>query len=130
MSREKLKDFRLLLKNVEIGRRLKEFAENNFSSIAEFSRQLGMNQRQDIYIYFSGKSLLGAERIAKLAELGCDINWLLNGTELKTTANIIAEPVHDYNTKSEALLLIEHLQKEVEQIQITLNKLSDQQGKE
>ncbi len=66
-------------KKAAISKRLKEFIDSNFSSVAEFSRQMGFKNRQDAYPYLDGKSLLGAEKLTRLNELGCDINWLLTG---------------------------------------------------
>ena len=64
---------------VEIGRRLKEFCDNNFKNTRLFSAAIDMKTRNQIYDYFNGKFLLGAKYLSKLAELGCDINWLLLG---------------------------------------------------
>lgn len=62
----------------DIGRRLREFANNNFTSIAELAKELGM-QRQQLYGYFGGDSYPGGEILIKLGKLGCDLNWLLLG---------------------------------------------------
>jgi len=89
-----------LLKNNEIGQNLKTFAEKNFSSKSEFSRQLGMKNPQQLYDYFSGESLLGAEKLSRLAELGCDLNWLLNGTN----TNTVKEPVEGFGMNYKTIL--------------------------
>lgn len=79
----------------EIGLRIKEFAEKNFPSIAEFSRQLGMKTRQELYTYIHGRSIPGGDLLSKMSELGCDINWLLTGKE--PAASVVKEPVVAYN---------------------------------
>ena len=66
----------------EIGQRLKKFAEDNFDSLAEFGREFG-KERMFFTPYFNGSSLPGGKILNKLAELGCDLNWLLTG-EIKT----------------------------------------------
>ena len=69
---------------LDISARLKEFALKNFSSLADFSRKMG---KEPTYFtpYFNGKSILGGETLSKLADLGCDINWLLNGVTITNT---------------------------------------------
>lgn len=67
---------------VEIGARIKEFAKKNFSSVAELARQFGM-PKSYFQPYIKGISVLGGETLAILAELGCDINWLLTGKKFK-----------------------------------------------
>ena len=89
-----------MIKKVEIGLRLKEFATKKLLSLAELSRLLGMNNPQGLNPYTSGKSILGGELLSKLAELGCDINWLLNGSP---TASMVKEPEEtatDYKIKA------------------------------
>ena len=80
-------------KKREIGFRLKEFVENNFSSTAELSRILGKDKSY-FTPYFKGTSVPGGETLAKLQELGCDINWLLNGSP---AASEVKEPSAFYS---------------------------------
>lgn len=102
-----------LLNNLQIGQNLKDFATKNFPSKAEFARQLGMNNSQQLYDYFNGSSLLGAEKLAKLAQLGCDLNWLLNGdSNLK-----INEPREGYGMNYKSVL------EENKKLQSQLNQL-------
>lgn len=82
-------------KNREIGLRIKEFVEKNFSSTAELARIFGKS-RSYFRPYFKGTSLPGAEILSKLAELGCDINWLLTGKE--PAASQVKEPSFPYNS--------------------------------
>lgn len=89
-----------MINKIEIGLRIKEFATKNFLSLAELSRKLGMSSPQGLNPYTSGKSLLGGEHLARLAELGCDLNWLLNGTKTNT-AN---EPLEGYGMNYKTIL--------------------------
>ena len=84
-------------KKIEIGLRLKEFAKNNFGGIAGLERIL---QKRPAYFqkYISGRSFNGGDTLAKLANLGCDINWLLNGTP---SAEIVKEPPAEYIARPE-----------------------------
>ena len=82
-------------KKLEIGGKLKEFAENNFKSLSELSRKLGMKNPQQLYDYLNGRSYMGGEILIKLSDLGCDINWLLTGE--KGDKHIIKEPEGNYN---------------------------------
>lgn len=68
---------------VAIGNRLKEFCDKKFDGVKEFSEAIGMKTRNQIYDYFNGKYLLGSEYLAKIVELGCDINWLLTGRQFE-----------------------------------------------
>jgi transcriptional regulator with XRE-family HTH domain len=65
-----------------LGKRLKKFAETNFNSYTDFSKELGIS-RENLYRYFNDTVSPGSEILQKLALLGCDINWLLLG-ELST----------------------------------------------
>lgn len=69
-----------MTKSEEIGLRLKNFVEKNFDSTSELTRKLGLT-RSYFIPYYSGKSILGGDTLSKLADLGCDINWLLTGKE-------------------------------------------------
>lgn len=75
------KDFIMLSKS-EVAKNLREFAENNFKSNAELSRQLGMSP-QALQGYLEGRSIPGGQILANLSELGCDIKWLLTGKHSK-----------------------------------------------
>lgn len=86
-----------MIKKREIGLRIKEFGERNFTSIAEFSRQLGMKTRQELYTYIYGRSIPGGDLLSKMSELGCDINWLLTGKE--PAAQQVKEPSLPYNAE-------------------------------
>lgn len=90
-----------MLHSVEIGKNLRDFGEKKFPSLAAFSRALGMNNPQQLQAYLKGTILLGAEKIAKLVELGCDINWLLNGKTINgdVETEFVKEPNGEYMTE-------------------------------
>ena len=81
-----------MLDKKEIGNRLREFAQKNFSSLAEFGRQFNKD-RTFFTPYFNGSSVPGGEILYKLAELGCDITWLLLG--IKSDESIIMDQLRD-----------------------------------
>jgi transcriptional regulator with XRE-family HTH domain len=58
-----------------LGKRLKNFAEKNYSSFTEFSKELGIG-RENLYRYFNDTVSPGV-KYCKAAAMGCDINWLL-----------------------------------------------------
>lgn len=60
--------------------RLNAFRDSRGWSISELARQIGMSA-QATRVYTTGESVPGGEVLYKLASLGCDINWLLTGTE-------------------------------------------------
>lgn len=61
---------------MNIGEKIRIFAENKGFSFAELAELLGMKP-QSLQVYLSGKSNPGSEILRKLKDLGCDINWLL-----------------------------------------------------
>lgn len=61
-----------------IGERLRYFAENNFKLLNDFSKAMGV-KTPALYNYFNNKNEPGSSFLFRLAELGCDINWLLTG---------------------------------------------------
>ncbi len=73
---------------MSLGKRLKEFAENNFSTIADFTQQLGII-RENAYRYFNDTVSPGSDILIRLAELGCDINWLLTGNYSVKKSNYV-----------------------------------------
>lgn len=62
---------------MSLGQKIKEFILKNFSSIQEFADFIGIKSEQ-LYPYFSDKVVPSATFLAKLKDLGCDINWLLS----------------------------------------------------
>lgn len=64
----------------DIGEGLREFALNNYETLAEFAKALDMKP-QTLNSYLSGKIIPGGELLNRLSALGVDIQWLLNGSE-------------------------------------------------
>lgn len=67
-------------KKVEIGLRLKDFAKKNFGGVAGLERHLNKSAAY-FQNYLNGRSYLGGETLAELAEVGCDVNYLLTGKQ-------------------------------------------------
>lgn len=68
-----------MLSKEEIGKNLRLFAKNKGYTLSYIAEYLGM-KLQSFQNYYDGTSVPGGEILARLGELGCDINWLLNGT--------------------------------------------------
>lgn len=69
------------MNKVEVGIRLRQFIKQNFSSISEFAAKIEVQPSSFQSTYLKGRSAPGAELLAKLSLLGCDIEWLLTGIE-------------------------------------------------
>ena len=78
-----------------ISSRLKQYIGENFKSVSDFAKQMGLKRRQDVYPYLEGKSLFGADKLAKLHALGCNINWLLAGD----VESVVDESQETYSTR-------------------------------
>lgn len=61
-----------------IAENLKIFGVNKFKNSTEYAKALDMKS-QSLYKYINGESVPGGLILKKLAQLGCDINWLLTG---------------------------------------------------
>lgn len=64
---------------IEVGKRLREFAKD-YGGVGKLAESLNMSIQALSGSYISGKNLPGAEVLARLIDLGCDINWLLTGS--------------------------------------------------
>lgn len=67
-----------MLDNAQIGENLRNWSKNNFGKYQNLAAELGMSS-PSLQTYLNGKSVPGGKILAKLASLGCDLNWLLNG---------------------------------------------------
>lgn len=67
---------------IEIGNRIREFAELKFKTIKALGEALGMSQ-QNLNAYVNGKATPGANMLKKLSELGADITYILTGVSTK-----------------------------------------------
>lgn len=61
-----------------IGGRLRHFAEGKFGGISRLADALGISQPR-LSHYVSDKRAIPPEVVQKLAQLGCDITWLMTG---------------------------------------------------
>lgn len=86
----------------EFGNRLKEFAKSKFGKLDLLANALDMSP-QSLQSYLTGRSLPGTKLLSKLAELGCDINWLLN-IENINEANQVSEESKIYTVKDKIIL--------------------------
>lgn len=68
----------------EVGKRLREFAKSR-GGVGKLAESLDMSIQALSGAYISGKNLPGAEVLARLIELGCDIQWLLTGSTQNLT---------------------------------------------
>lgn len=68
----------IMLSKLEVAKNLRKFSENNFNSFAELARRMNISP-QTIQAYIDGRVYPGGPFLAKLSDLGCDINWLLTG---------------------------------------------------
>ena len=64
-----------------ISQRLREFGTNKFGSVKAFAKALNKSPTSLQVSYLSGRNAPGAPMIAKLIELGCNIEWLLMGVK-------------------------------------------------
>lgn len=107
---------------MSIGDKLKEFGIKKFGNVKSFAEALGMKP-PSLYNYFNNESKPGAEFLAQLMDMGCDINWLL-GSSAKA---IIKEPKLEYRVKEleeenkELELQNEQLRKSIEAASGVLN---------
>lgn len=62
---------------MNIGEKLRFFAENYIGSVKKLAELLGMKP-PSLYVYLNNESIPGGDILRKLKDLGCDINWLLS----------------------------------------------------
>jgi hypothetical protein len=77
MSRTKQYKKVVKQQKLSLGVKIKEFGEEKFETVVSFSEATGKSTT-DLYRYFNGKVVPGADFILRLKQLGCDINWLLS----------------------------------------------------
>jgi len=71
---------------VDIGRRLRQFGQEKFGSMAEFARALN-TKPQSLNNYLSGKAKPGNKLEEQLRSLGCDVIWLEHGLGIDEVNN-------------------------------------------
>jgi len=63
-----------------IGERIRIFAKRRYKTLKELAEAMEISPQQ-LQQYISGKREPGSKILIKLMRLGCDINWLLGGSE-------------------------------------------------
>lgn len=88
-----------MLNSAQIGENLRIWAKNNFGKYQNLAAELNMSS-SSLQTYLNGESIPGGKILAKLAQLGCDLNWLLNGT----TTNTVNETLEGYGMNYKTIL--------------------------
>lgn len=65
---------------IGIGGRIRLFAKRKYGTLKKLAEAMGISPQQ-LHQYISGKREPGSKILLKLLKLGCDINWLLSGSE-------------------------------------------------
>lgn len=65
---------------VGIGERIRIFAKRKFGTLKNLAGAMEISPQQ-LQQYISGRREPGSRMLVKLLRLGCDINWLLGGSE-------------------------------------------------
>jgi len=66
--------------SIGIGNRIRFFAKRKYGTLKSLAIAMNISPQQ-LQQYVSGKREPGSKILAKLLRLGCDINWLLGGSE-------------------------------------------------
>jgi len=92
----------------EIGDRLREFA-NRMGGITRLAELLNISQPR-LSQFVNGSRDLNTRVLAKIAKLGCDINWLLTGEspekrigEMEDEIKYLVEGIHTLNNQLERI---------------------------
>ncbi len=65
---------------IGIGGRIRFFAKRKYGTLKKLAEAMEISPQQ-LHQYISGKREPGSKILLKLLKLGCDINWLLSGSE-------------------------------------------------
>ncbi len=74
--------------SIGMGARIRIFARKKYGSASKLSKELGISP-QHLQLYINGKREPGAKILIKFLKIGCDLNWLLGGTEKIESYRII-----------------------------------------
>lgn len=66
--------------SIGIGNRIRVFAKKKYGTLKKLAEAMEISPQQ-LQQYLNGKREPGSKILAKLLRLGCDINWLLGGSE-------------------------------------------------
>lgn len=64
-----------------IGNRIREFGNDNFASLKEFSQALGIHP-SNLQAYLNGQREPGTPFLRKLKNLGCNLDWLFEESDV------------------------------------------------
>lgn len=100
---------------LEVGKRLRNFAIDNFGSIENLAKVMGVTSTTLKSNYISGRSIPGGAFLFRLYRLGCDINWLLSGVETSDLKKFNEGDYNDYkNLKMKCIEMDLLLKKHIE----------------
>jgi len=103
----------------EIGERLKEFAKSNFASVAALERKLNLAPNS-LSQYTNGRSKPGAKLLDKLKEVGCDIGWLLYGSESGKMVGVVREHGSHYSINFVVPESVDGMKAKIGQLEATI----------
>ena len=91
---------------IGIGGRIRFFAKRKYGTLKSLAEAMDISPQQ-LHQYISAKREPGSKILVKLLKLGCDINWLLSGSE------------------SMESFKIDKLEKELSKLQENLNQIAN-----
>jgi hypothetical protein len=87
---------------MKLGKKIRQFGEENFASNVEFAKALKI-KREQLYPYFQNRVVPGGEILRRLYDLGCDIHWLLADKKPPKTKNNSNIKVSELSAENKAL---------------------------
>jgi hypothetical protein len=100
---------------MKLGKKIRQFGEENFSSNVEFAKALKI-KREQLYPYFQNRVIPGGEILRRLYDLGCDIHWLLADKKPPKTSTNSSKKLNELVAENKAL------KSKLEQIEKILKK--------
>jgi hypothetical protein len=100
---------------MKLGKKIRQFGEENFSSNVEFAKALKI-KREQLYPYFQNRVIPGGEILRRLYDLGCDIHWLLADKKPAKANNNSNKRINELIAENKSL------KRKIEQIGIILKK--------
>ncbi len=101
--------------HIGMGDRIRIFAKRKYGTLKSLAEAMEISPQQ-LQQYISGNREPGSKILARLLRLGCDINWLLGGTEK-------AESYRVYKLENDLKKLQESFTKIISIIEETNNKI-------
>lgn len=97
-----------------IGERIRQFARKKYGTLKRLADEMEISPQQ-LQQYISGKREPGSRILLKLQRLGCDVNWLLGGTDSSDSFRV-------YNLENE----VRKYQKGIAEIDKILQRMNSQ----